>query len=40
EQLQSYLESLPELENFTIEFNPSFIKTVPSLVDRINIELR
>ena len=40
EQLGAYLYSLPEIAGFEIKFFPSFINKVPTLVDRVNIELK
>jgi hypothetical protein len=40
EQLRAYLSGLPELAGFEIEYFPSFIKRVPKLVDRVNIEIK
>ncbi len=40
EQLKQYLNKLPEIAGYEIKFSPSFIKKVPSLVDRISIEIK
>jgi len=40
EQLKQYLNNLPEIAGYEIKFFPSFIKKVPSLVDRIDIEIK
>ncbi len=40
EQLEAYLSSLPDIAGFEIKFYPSFIKTVPNLVDRVHIEIK
>ncbi len=40
DQLEAYLSSLPDIAGFEVKFSPSFIKTVPDLVDRIDIEIR
>ncbi len=40
QQLDTYLSGLPELAGFEVKFFPSFIKKVPRLVDRIEIELK
>jgi hypothetical protein len=39
-QLEAYLSGLPEIAGYEIKFFPSFIKKVPRLSDRVNIELR
>lgn len=39
-QLKVYLDSLPGIAGYEINFYPSFIKKVPKLVDRINVEIR
>lgn len=40
EQLRTYLNNLPEVAGYQIKFFPSFIRKAPSLVDRIEIEIR
>ncbi len=40
EQLEAYLSGLPDIAGFEIKFYPSFIKTVPNLVDRVHIEIK
>ncbi len=40
EQLKQYLNKLPEIAGYEIKFSPSFINKVPSLVDRISIEIK
>ena len=39
-QLNEYLSSLPEIAGFEIKFFPSFVQKVPSLVDRIKVEIK
>ena len=39
-QLEAYLSSLPEVSSFEVRFFPSFVKKVPKLVDRIEIEIK
>ena len=40
EQLQVYLNGLPEVAGFQIKFFPSFIKKAPNLVDRIEVKIK
>ncbi|MFH0891844.1 MAG: hypothetical protein V1867_03635 [Candidatus Falkowbacteria bacterium] len=40
DQLNVYLENIPEIAGFEVKFYPSFISKVPRLVDRINIEVK
>ncbi|OGF43116.1 hypothetical protein A2303_04285 [Candidatus Falkowbacteria bacterium RIFOXYB2_FULL_47_14] len=40
DQLNVYLENIPEIAGFEVKFYPSFITKVPRLVDRINIEVK
>ncbi len=40
QQLKNYLNSLPEVASYQINFFPSFIKKVPNLVDRIDIQIK
>lgn len=39
-QLETYLGDMPEIAGFEIEFYPKFIKKVPKLVDKIEIEIK
>jgi len=39
-QLEVYLSSISEISSFEVRFFPSFVKKVPKLVDRINIEVK
>lgn len=39
-ELKAYLESLPEIAGYEIKFTPNFLKRVPSLSDRIKIEIK
>ena len=39
QELMSYLDSLPFIRKYSIEFKPTFIKKVPTLTDRIQIVL-
>ena len=39
-QLEVYLNEIPEIAGYQINFYPSFIHRVPKLVDRINIEIK
>lgn len=39
-ELKVYLNGLPEVAGYQIEFFPSFVKKVPNLVDRIKIEIK
>lgn len=40
DQLNVYLENVPEIAGFEIKFYPSFITKVPRLVDRVNVEVK
>lgn len=40
DQLEVYLGSLPGIAGYEVKFYPSFIKKVPKLVDRIDIQIR
>ncbi|MFA6306214.1 MAG: hypothetical protein WCV70_00405 [Patescibacteria group bacterium] len=40
EQLKTYLNGLPEVAGYQIDFFPSFVKKAPNLVDRIEIEIK
>jgi hypothetical protein len=40
EQLEVYLKSLDEIAGYEINYVPSFVKRVPNLLDRINIEIK
>lgn len=40
EQLEVYLEEIPEIAGFEITFYPTFIKKVPRLVDRVSVEIK
>ena len=40
EQLSQYLNNIPEIAGYEIKFQPSFIKKVPNLIDRIKIEIK
>jgi hypothetical protein len=39
-QLEDYIKKIPEIASYDIQFTPSFVKRVPNLVDRINIEVK
>ncbi|PIR13466.1 hypothetical protein COV49_02030 [Candidatus Falkowbacteria bacterium CG11_big_fil_rev_8_21_14_0_20_39_10] len=39
-QLEDYLDGFKEIAGYEIKFSPAFIDKVPSLVDRIKIEIR
>ncbi len=39
EQIRNYLDSYPEIRNYTLDFQPAFLNKAPSLVDRIKIEV-
>lgn len=39
-QLNAYLKSLPDIAGFEIKFFPSFIKRVPNVNARVNIEIK
>ena len=40
DQLTSYLQGIKEVNSFDLKFFPPFIKRAPSLVDRINVEIK
>lgn len=40
EQLNGYLAGLPTIASFQVEFQPSFIKRTPNLIDRIEIVIQ
>jgi len=40
EQLKTYLNGLPEVAGYQINFSPSFIKKAPDLVDRIEVKIK
>lgn len=40
DQLSQYLENIPEISTYQISFFPRFIKKVPELVDRIQVEIK
>jgi len=40
EQLDDYLDNLPAIVSYKVKFSPSFIKKVPSLVDRIEVKIK
>ena len=39
QQISQYLNTFPEVKDYQLEFWPSFIRTAPSLPDRINIQI-
>ncbi|MEI6835741.1 MAG: hypothetical protein WCK59_02820 [Candidatus Falkowbacteria bacterium] len=39
-QISQYLNSFPEIKDYDLKFSPPFIKTAPTLPDRINIEIK
>lgn len=39
-QLEGYLQGLDSFSDFKIQFSPSFIKKVPNLIDKININIK
>lgn len=39
EQIAEYLRSFPEIDSYRLEFFPPFIKTAPSIPDRIKVEV-
>jgi len=39
DQIGTYLKSQPEVNGYTLNFFPSFIKRAPSLVDRIKVNI-
>jgi hypothetical protein len=39
EQIRKYLDTFPEIKNYTLDFQPAFVNTAPSLVDRIEIKV-
>ena len=40
EQLEVYLKNLDEIAGYEIKYTPSFIKKVPKLIDRVNVEIK
>ncbi len=38
-QLEDYLAQIPEIASYNIVFQPSFIKRVPNLIDKIEVEI-
>ncbi len=40
EQIEQYLESFPEIQNYSLSFSPRFLNTAPSLADRIIIKIQ
>ncbi|MDD4901252.1 MAG: hypothetical protein PHS62_04060 [Patescibacteria group bacterium] len=40
QQVKAYLDNLPEVSGYEIRFFPSFIRTMPKLVDRIEIVIK
>lgn len=40
DQLEAYLGSLPGISGYEVKFYPSFIKKVPKLTDRIDIQIK
>ena len=40
EQLEVYLKNLDEIAGYEIKYTPGFIKKVPKLIDRVNIEIK
>jgi len=39
-QISEYLNSFPEIKSYELKFSPAFIKTAPTLPDRINIQIK
>jgi len=39
-QISQYLNSFPEIKDYDLKFSPPFIKTAPTLPDRISIEIK
>jgi phosphoribosyl-ATP pyrophosphohydrolase len=39
EQIAEYLKSFPEIDSYRLEFFPAFIKTAPSIPDRIKVNV-
>ena len=39
-QISEYLNSFPEIKSYELKFSPAFIKTAPTLPDRINIQIQ
>ena len=39
-QLDTYLLELPEIAGFEVKYTPSFIKRVPNLIDRIDVQIK
>ncbi len=40
DQLDSYLDSIPGIDSYTIKFSPPFLEKAPDLADRISIEVK
>jgi hypothetical protein len=39
EQIRKYLDTYPEIKNYTLDFRPAFLNKAPSLADRIEIKI-
>ncbi|MFP4514887.1 MAG: hypothetical protein ACLFNO_02680 [Parcubacteria group bacterium] len=39
DQIRKYLDSYPEIRNYTLDFQPAFLNKAPSLADRIEIKV-
>jgi hypothetical protein len=39
EQIRKYLDTYPEIKNYTLDFQPAFLNKAPSLADRIEIKV-
>jgi molybdopterin converting factor small subunit len=39
EQIRKYLDTYPEIKNYTLDFQPAFLNKAPSLADRIEVKL-
>ncbi|MCF7795020.1 hypothetical protein K9M50_01505 [Patescibacteria group bacterium] len=39
EQIRKYLDSYPEIKNYSLNFQPAFLNKAPSLVDRIEVKV-
>jgi hypothetical protein len=39
EQISEYLRSFPEIDSYRLDFFPAFLKTAPSIPDRIKVEV-
>jgi len=39
EQIRKYLDTYPEIKNYTLDFRPAFLNKAPSLADRIEIKV-